>query len=315
MNQFVFLLQIVAPVFVVMGVGYGMRKAQVLTPEADRSLTRLVIAVLAPALIFDVILGNEALKSPENWLLPPVLGFGSVLLGIVCARIGARVFRIAEGTTRRTFVFTSSLQNYSYIPLPICAALFPGDTMGVLFAFCLGVEVAFWSVALWQMTGRSSLRRWWTMLNPPMVAIPLALILNGLSAGAWLPPAAAGTIQILGACAIPMALLLSGALAADHANLDALRHGRRHVFAALAVRILVVPVLILLFAWIMPFNDKLKAVLVMEAAMPASIFSLVVVLAHGGDSRTAIQVVLGTSFAGLVTIPLWLNFGLKWILP
>ena len=187
--------------------------------------------------------------------------------------------------------------------------------MGVLFAFCLGVEAAFWSVALWQLTGQNSLHRWWKMLNPPMVAIPSALILNGLSAGVWLPATITSTFHILGACAIPMALLLSGALAADHANLDALRHGRRHIFAALSVRILAVPVLILLFAWLMPFNEKLKAVLVMEAAMPASIFSLVVVLAYGGDSRTAIQVVLGTSLAGLVTIPLWLNFGLRWILP
>lgn len=314
MDQFVFLLQIVAPVFAVMAIGYGMRRARVLTSEADRSLTRLVITVLAPALIFDVILGNEALRHPENWLLPPLLGFGSVLLGIACARLGARVFRIAEGPTRRTFVFTASLQNYSYIPLPICAALFPGETMGILFAFCLGVEVAFWSVALWQLTGRNSPRQWWKMLNPPMVAIPLALILNGFSVKEWLPSAAGATLHTLGACAIPMALLLSGALVADHLNFGALRHGRRRIFAALTVRILLVPALILLAAWIMPFNEKLKAVLVMQAAMPAAIFPLVVIVAYGGDVRTGIQVVLGTSLVGLVTIPLWLSLGLRWIL-
>lgn len=315
MAQWVFLLQIVAPVFAIMALGYGLRRAGVLSSEADRSLTRLVIAVLAPSLIFDAILGNEALKHPANWLLPPILGFGSVVLGIVCARLGARVFRIAEGSPKRTFVFTASLQNYSYIPLPICAALFPGDTMGILFAFCLGVEVAFWSIALWQLAERKERRPWWTMLNPPMVSIPLALIFNGLSAKVWLPSAVATTIHTLGACAIPIALLLSGALVADHLNAGAFRHGRRNIVAAVVVRILVVPALIFLLAWILPVNEKLRAVLVMEAAMPASIFSLVVTLAYGGDIRTALQVVLGTSFVGLVSIPLWLAFGLRWILP
>lgn len=314
MTQFLFLLQIVAPIFVVMAIGFGMRRVGVLTSEADHSLTRLVIVVLAPSLIFDAILGNDALRHPENWLLPPVLGFGSVLLGIVCARLGARVFRVAEGAPQRTFVFTTSLQNYGYIPLPICAALFPGETMGILFAFCLGVEVAFWSVALWQLTGRSALRRWWTMLNPPMVAIPLALVLNGLSAKAWLPTTVTATFDTLGACAVPMALILSGALVADQLDIAALRQGRRHILGSIAVRILIVPALMFLFAWLAPLNEKLRAVLVMQAAMPASIFSLVVTRAYGGDIRVAIQVVIGTSLIGLVTIPLWLSFGLRWIL-
>ena len=45
--QFLFLLQIVAPVFVVMTAGGFLRKISVLTAEADRSLTRLVVVLLA----------------------------------------------------------------------------------------------------------------------------------------------------------------------------------------------------------------------------------------------------------------------------
>ena len=57
--QFYFLLQIVAPVFVVMALGYLMRKIGILSGEADRSLTRLVVTLLAPSLAFDTIIGNE----------------------------------------------------------------------------------------------------------------------------------------------------------------------------------------------------------------------------------------------------------------
>ena len=59
--QFLFLLQIVAPVFVVMALGYMMRKIGILSSEADRSLTRLVVTLLAPCLAFDTIIGNEGL--------------------------------------------------------------------------------------------------------------------------------------------------------------------------------------------------------------------------------------------------------------
>jgi len=297
-----------------MVIGYAMRKIGVLSGEADRSLTRVVVILLAPCLALDTIIGNEALTRPANWLLPPILGFASIVLGIVCARLGARLFRIPPGKVRRTFVYTTSLQNYGYIALPLCAALFPRETMGVLFAFCLGVEIAFWSIALWQLTGRGELRAWWRIINPPMVAIPVAILLNAFSAEKWIPVSIDTTIHLLGMCAVPMALLLSGALIADYWNKESLRHGGGTILASTVIRIGIVPILILVTAWLVPFDHKLKAVLVLQAAMPAAIFPIVVTKAHDGDVPTALQVVIGTSLIGLITIPLWLGLGMHWIL-
>jgi predicted permease len=59
----------------------------------------------------------------------------------------------------------------------------------------------------------------------------------------------------------------------------------------------------------------LKSVLVVQAAMPAAIFPIVVTKVHHGDMPTALQVVLGTSLIGLITIPFWIGFGLHWIIP
>ena len=64
--QFFFLLQIVAPVFIVMALGYAMRKIDILSSEADRSLTRLVVTLLAPCLAFDTTIGNEGLANPKK---------------------------------------------------------------------------------------------------------------------------------------------------------------------------------------------------------------------------------------------------------
>ena len=298
-----------------MALGYLMRKIGILSSEADRSLTRLVVTLLAPCLALDTIIGNDAFVNPANWILPPVLGFASIVLGIAMSRLGAKLFGIPEGGARRTFVFTTSLHNYGYIPLPLCHALFDRDTMGVLFAFYLGVELAFWSIALAQLTGHSEQRSWRRAINPPIVAIPTAILLNALGAKSWIPASIETTIHLLAVCAIPLALLLSGALIADHINKESLRHGSRAIFASAAVRIGLLPALILLFTKIAPLDLALKSVLVLQAAMPAAIFPIVVTRAHHGDMPTALQVVLGTSIIGLITIPLWIGFGLHWIIP
>lgn len=313
--RFAFLLQIVAPVFVIIALGYGMRKIGILSSEADRSLTRLVVTLLAPSLALDTIIGNEALSKPANWILPPILGFGSIVLGIVTSICGAKLFRIPEGMPRRTFVFTASLQNYGYIPLPLCHALFDRDTMGVLFAFYLGVELAFWSIALMQLTGHAEPGNWRRVINPPIVAIPSAILLNALGAKQWIPASIQTTFHLLAVCAVPLALLLSGALIADYINKDSLRHGSRAISASFVVRIGILPALILLFAKVAPLDVALKSVLVVQAAMPAAIFPIVVTKVHHGDMPTALQVVLGTSLIGLLSIPLWIGFGLHWILP
>lgn len=312
--QFFFLLQIVAPVFIVMAAGYGTRKIGILTAEADRSLTRLVVLVLAPCLAFDIIIGNEALAAPKNWILPPVLGFGTVVLGIGVARAAAAAFGIPVGRTRRTFVFTTAMQNYGYIPIPLCAKLFDRETSGVLFALFLGIDFAFWSIALWQLTGHSQSGGWRQFVNPRMIAIPAALVLNGLGAARWIPESIATTYHLLGQCAVPLALVLSGALIADFLNRGAFREGTRTILLSTAVRIGIVPFLILVVTKLLPIGQPLQAVLILQAAMPAAIFPIVVTKAHDGDVATALQVVMGTSLVGLLSIPLWIGFGMWWIL-
>lgn len=311
--QFFFLLQIVAPIFVVMVAGYVLRKKSVLTAEADRSLIGVVVKLLAPCLALDTIIGNEALREPTNWLLPPILGFGSCVLGIIAARLGAKLLHQPNERQRKTFIYTTSIQNYGYIPLPLCAALFGRETAGVLFAFMLGVEIAFWSIVLWQLQSGAQRGSWRQTINPPMVSIVAGMILNGLGANEWLPTAVRTSFHLLGVCAVPMALLLSGALIADHMNIRSLRQGGRTMAVATLIRIGVVPILILLAAKYLPFDTPTKAVLLLQAAMPSAIFPILLTKVHHGDVPTALQVVLGTSLVGLITIPLWLGFGLWWI--
>ena len=135
------------------------------------------------------------------------------------------------------------------------------STLGVLFAFFPGVEVAFWSIALAQLTGHAERGSWRQALNPPIIAIPTAILLNALGAKGWMPASIETTFHLLALCAIPLALLLSGALIADHINKESLRHGSRTIFAAAAVRVGALPALFLPFTKIAPLDLALKSVL------------------------------------------------------
>ncbi len=291
--------------------GYAIRRWNWLTEEADASLMRVVTHLLAPCLIVDTILGNPAMGRLGNVLAAPVLGFVTTALGIAVAWWLRRgLGPAADAPQQRTFALASGLFNYGYIPLPLAQTLFTQATVGVLFVQNIGVELAMWLIGLAVLSGRPWQEGWRQLANPPVFAILGALALNFVVARESIPFAVMQGAHLLGQCAIPLGLILIGAVIAD--LLPALREHRgwRVVALACAVRLGVLPGVILALAWLLPVTDEVKQVLLLHAAMPAAVFPIVMARHYGGDAGTALRVVLGTSLASVVTMPIWLKLGM-----
>ena len=82
---------------------------------------------------------------------------------------------------------------------------------------------------------------------------------------------------------------------------------------ACALRLGLIPLVMLCAAVWLPLPRELREVIVVQAAMPAGILPIVIAKHHGGRPLTAVQVVLGTTAVGLFVVPLWLRLGLGWI--
>jgi predicted permease len=310
-NEFLTVLNAVLPIFFAAAAGIVMRKINWLTEEADQSLLRVTVNLLAPCLIIDSILKNHALREPGNLLVAPLVGFGTVLLGFGVARAALRWMGLQNEAERRTFAFTTGIYNYGYVPLPLALSLFDRETAGVLFVHNVGVEVAFWTVGLLVLGDESWRKDWRKVFSPPLIAILVAVPLNFWVGDDHLPRALLATVQMLGQCAVPMGLVLIGAIMADHlaAFHEDMRWG---VMAwACAVRLAVLPMLFLALAWLLPFPTELKRVMLLQATMPAAVFPIVMAKHYHGDPATALRVVIGTSLVALATIPFWIRFGMS----
>lgn len=316
MNESVTVLTAVLPVFGIMGAGFLLRRRGWLTTEADQSLMRLTINLLLPSLIFDSVLNNAALRRPENLLLPPLLGFVMVGVGMGVAGCFTGLAGMKAKPERRTFMFVAGLQNYSYLTIPLCLSLFGSGTMGVLFVHNVGTDMAMWTLGIAALTGHGIGGGWKRIVNAPLIALVLALLLNFL--GVWIHPPVViiimGRIILkgihwLGQSAIPMALILIGAIVADHFEEAHGENPGRTVLAASLVRLVVMPILFLLLVIFFPCSMDLKRVLVLQGAMPSATLPIVLSRHYGGDPRIAVQIVVGTSLLGIVTIPLWIRLG------
>ena len=302
----------VLPIFFVIASGALARRVGWLDEEADRSLMTVVVNLLYPALIFSFILGNDALRQPSNLILPPLVGLTTVVGGFGIAMLVARKLKIGDQKECRTFAFTTGIYNYGYFPVPIIALLFDRETTGVLLVHNLGVEVAMWVLGVGFILSRNDPKSIWKrVFSGPVIAILIAVPMNYFKVDQHLPNFALEAIHLLGQCAIPLGLILIGATFSDLSQGSSLTARMKIPGVASVLRLGILPAAFLFAALILPLSIELKAVMLVQAAMPCGVFPIVLARHFDGSPEVALKVVLGTTVLSLITIPLWIGFGMK----
>ncbi len=320
----------VAAVLLIAGVGAFARYRLWLTQEADQSLLRIIIRILMPCLVADTLIGNEALREPLKVALPPLVGFVLVCLSflLIAAFLrwgGGGFLGLDSSPKRRTFTLATGLQNYGYLAIPLTQMVFGKETLAILLLHNVGVEIALWTVGVSLLTGSAGKKWWKGFINPMSLAIVLSLLANALGVRAWLDghhfEFVFSTLHALGTCAIPMALLVVGATILDYWPSLNPRQGARVMGAACAIRAGILPLVYIGAACGLPWlagclganvSSELQRTLIIEGAMPAALFPIVLARTLGGDPPTALRVGLSTTLLALITIPLWVALGVKW---
>jgi malate permease and related proteins len=307
------LFRLILPVFALIAVGVALRRFHWIEGTAETSLLRLVVYVCMPCLVFDTIVGNASLRDPGNLLIPPLAGFVTTAAGFGVAYLAARSIGLGKGTGLRTFAVSAGICNYSYLPLPIVGGIWGQRPQGLVLVHNLGVDLALWSVGLIVLTGASAKGGWKRLITPMLVTLVVSVLINVSGLAAHVPGFITSMARSLGVCAVPIGLLMTGVNLADFLDEPSKLLHRNIALAACVVRLGIMPVLMLCFARLLPCSIDLKRVLVVEAAMPAAVFPIIMARYYGGQPLTAVQVVLSTTAAGLIACPLWIRAGLAWL--
>lgn len=313
MPSYLDLLLLVVPVFALIGVGVIARRVHWVEGDAETSLIRLVVNIFYPCLIFQSVAGNAALRSPDNLLVPPLMGFAVTFVGFRAGLLVAKMIGLHVGTGLRTFALTVGITNYGYLPIPIMESIWGPGSLGVLLVHNVGVEIALWTVGVLILSGQSLREGWRKLFNPVVISLVLGLVCNLSGLTPYFPKVFTSTLQALAVCSIPLGLIMSGVNLANYLNEPRQLFDARVSTAAMALRLGILPAIMLLAADLLPLSLELKRVMVVQAAMPTALIPIIIARLYGGHPRTAVQIVLGTTALGIVVIPLWLRAGFGWL--
>lgn len=314
----VILLDILAPILVMVGLGALLRRKFGLDLA---TLSKLNLYLFVPAFVFDKVATSE---------LPWSAMGGVVVITLVqVATLGLLIYFIGRGLriSRKTLAAIAlavMFYNSGNYGLPLAELAYPGDagegaknggavqafvvmTQNIL-TFTLGLAIAAWG------TSGNVRHVVVTIFRLPTVYVLAAALL----ARAWLdadpshrlPVVLAKTTEYLSAGLVPIALVTLGAQLAGNPRWPRWKP----VSLVLVLRLLLGPVQMAGMLWVFhvlgwkgtdlwPWPAEL---LILTAAVPTAVNTLLLTLELGGDTDLAADCVFWTTVFSCVTIGLWL---------
>jgi predicted permease len=286
--------------FLLMAVGFVLRRRQLITAETLAGLAWIVIDVCMPALFFSGLI-RTASNSLENKGFMLLGGFGVSVLGLLVGQIALALSRKSLDN-KGTFLFLCAVGNSSFLPLPLAETLWGPAGLQTCLFYIIGNNLFLFSVGISLLAGKGKAEKALYLkglLHPQALATALALgsLWMGFSWPSWALNAATG----LGAATIPLAMLVTGGLLAG-ASLKTIEN-KGFIALSQLVKLLALPVLVAVGLKSLGIEGVWAGVLFLEACMPSLASSGVYALRFGGDVKLASEGSFWSHLLSLATVP------------
>ncbi len=293
-----------APIFITILAGALLYRSKIIGDDMWSVLEHVTYYVLFPALMFQKIASADLSDAP-------VLAMGSAMLFAICTMFGALLYLRVRIMTRMTLtgaaftsVFQGSTRWHAFVALSIISALYGAEGltlaaigMAAMIPVLNVVNVTVISKFADGTTPDASRIAGLVLRNPLVVACVLAAIVN--LAGVPVPAAVLDSLDLIGSGALGIGLLTVGAGIRPRAALVE----PAPVALATALKLLVMPLLMLVWTFILGVDGVAQAVAVVSGAVPTASVSYILARQLGGDAVLMANVITVQIIAAAITLP------------
>lgn len=295
------LITSLVPVFTVILAGYICRKSGFLDASFWQSCEKLTYFILLPSLFF--MLTMKADFSADDLSDAPLILL--LALSIVTAAMIALRTRISLSPPAFTSMYQGAIRFNSYVLLGVSTAItgHSGAAVTVLMIAILVPIINVACVAILIRYGENAhinLRLFVFRLitNPLIVSCVLGIMVN--QSEMTLPKPISGTLDILGRAALPLGLLCVGA----GVKLKELHAVKSQVIISNAVKLLILPLIVMALGAVLDVDRFLLYVCVIFAAMPGATSAYILARQMGGDTTLMANIVMSQTLLSIMSIPL-----------
>ncbi len=292
-------------------IGYIVTKIGFVDEVGSNKISSFISRVTMPAMYIATFMGQDfsATKMRQSGILLAISG----LYYIIALSVSFLFVKLTKPPSedRGVFQFLLVFSNAAYMGFPVLSAVFGKDAIFYGAFFNIPFNILAFSLGIFLLTrGQKGpkIKKREMFLHPGTLSAVFGALLYIIS------PFIEGTVfhnviyrsflykglDLLGSTTIPLSMIVIGSVLAT-LKLSAVFTNWR-VYLLSAVRLLVLPALMLLA--LLPFNLEpiIRGIPVLIAGMPGAVFCVILAKEYGGEKTASIGVFLSTLFSAL-TIP------------
>lgn len=293
------LLTMQGMMFLMILIGAGMRKIQIVTTEGRRSMTNLVVNLILPSNILYAFSKADA-SAFRSMLVVVAMAFLIQLAWYLLSRV---LWRGMDESRRGVMRYAFQFSNCGYLGNPVIEGLYGAPGLVYASVFLLPVRLFMWSVGLeCFQKGAGSLRKTIerALTHPCVVATILGVAWMFFPVG--LPDFLYNTISGFNQCLTPMTMLVIGFIMAET---DLKKMFCKDLFVITVLRLLIQPLAVLAACRLLNLETLVAEVVTVLVSMPVANTTALLASQHDCDYTFASNVVVFTTLVSMITIPLY----------
>ena len=294
-------MQIVS-LFLIMIIGYVLRKCNIFDDASNVRFTRLIIYVSLPAQIVKAFATNQGIVSNNEVLFM----FGiSALAYLLYAVIGFAfniIFRVPKNK-KGTFLFMMMFGNVGFMGFPLTEALLGEEALIYAVIFNVIFNLLVYSVGILMISRKDdefnfSYKK---LLNMPLLSAIVSIILYFCKI--QIPEVLIKSLDYMGNVTTPVAMIILGSTIAGMPWKELFDEWRVYIFTIF--KLLIIPAVVIVLLKIAPeMNPLIYGSLILLSATPVATNTTMLAIEYDGDRTLASKGIFFTTLLCMLTIPL-----------
>jgi predicted permease len=299
-DNIVFTANIVAPVFLIIAVGYFAKRSKIINEVFVDVTSKFVFQISLPVFIFLKISILDLSQVFEIKQITYI--YAGTIIPYILIWIGTIPF-IKNPKDKSSFIQGAFRGNYAIVGLALISNLFGNDALGkatLILAFLLPLYNVLAVIVLIvpKHQGKINFKSIFLeiLFNPLILAVIFALPISYLKIK--LPEMFISTGTFLADLALPLALIgIGGSL-----NIENLKRASNLAFSSSIIKIVILPIVFTTIAFLLGYRNDDLGIMFILFACPTAIASFVMADAMGANSKLAGNIIMITTLGSVFTI-------------
>lgn len=277
---------------ILMLAGVMCRKTGIISVQTNRDLSKLVLQVVNPAVIFMSYQTELHKHLVRNLLLTFGLSAAAfaVMIGVTYILI-----RPKEGRETEIERFSAIYSNCGFMGIPLVNAMFGMEGVFYLAAYITVFNLLAWTHGIILISGEKSLRQVVKVFySPTVIAIALGLLCFFFQIR--LPELPAQVMEYIVQLNTPLAMIVSGVSMSDTDVISMLKKGG--VYRVCLIKLIILPVILSIALSFLPISSEVRLTILVAASAPPAAMCTLQCLRYGKNNLYSSEIfTAGTIFS------------------